>query len=301
MHRHSIIEERGSIDGKLFPFFIYETGKIRNVRKHDHDFWEIVYVYEGWGTCTIGDRTFEFHSRQLILTPPFISHSFLSHDDSRHRQVSIAAYSHVLEDISIAWAPIKELLDRIKKNQHFCITVPEESALDVERRIDSIRWEFLFRPRNCEVGIILDLTHLLISVDRFLYGGQESFRWFKDFPVFVCSALETIEISFHKIHGLDDILQGMKIDKRYFIRIFKKHVKLTPIAYLNRVRIEKSCEFLLHTHLPVVQIGMDVGFNDLRHFNRQFKNHTGVTPSEFRKRSPQDPALIRHANRFHSR
>ena len=298
MYRYSFSKDSNIID-KTFPFLIYKSEKVHSVREHDHEFWEFVYIYEGRGTCTIGDNSFAFHAHHIFLTPPLVSHTFESHANSRHRQVSIAVDSQLLESISIAWTPIKKMLEQIKQQHKYCIVIPEDNTENIEQRIEAMRREFVFHPENYKIEITLDLTHILISLNRFLYGSQRQFRGIQDLPPLVFSSLEKIEMSYHEISGLSDITPNIKVDKHYFIRIFKKHIGLTPINYLNRVRIEKSCELLLQTHLPIVQIGLDVGFNDLRYFNRQFKRYLGVTPTEFRKQAPKNITLQKSANRFH--
>jgi AraC-like DNA-binding protein len=51
---------------------------------------------------------------------------------------------------------------------------------------------------------------------------------------------------------------------------------------INTMRIEEAKRLLLESDLPITEIAMRLGFNDLSYFSQLFKKHEGVTPSEFR-------------------
>lgn len=59
----------------------------------------------------------------------------------------------------------------------------------------------------------------------------------------------------------------------------------TPIEYLNYYRLERASYLLTSTDLPVTQVAMDCGFNDLSYFIRSFKKYRGITPKKYRDRA----------------
>ncbi|MDD5704677.1 MAG: AraC family transcriptional regulator [Kiritimatiellae bacterium] len=269
--------------GAGLPFFIYSTGRLATIETHDHDFWEVVYVYEGRGTCTVGKQAIAFHSRQLILTPPFVPHRFEACAGSLHRQVSLAVYPPVLRQIPFLQSSVDDLLAWVAEGSRYAVAVPEGVAEEFERRIEAIQREFLLKPRGYEASIALDLGQLMVHAARLYRGDTDAFPQVGDCPLVVRQALAAIHTSYATIRGLRGIVPGIRIDQRYFIRLFKKHVGHTPVNYLNRIRIERSGELLLHTRQPVAQIAFDTGYNDLRHFNRQFRRIMGATPTAYRE------------------
>jgi AraC-like DNA-binding protein len=66
--------------------------------------------------------------------------------------------------------------------------------------------------------------------------------------------------------------------------IMKRYFKLSFKQYLNMVRIAETRRLLSSTDLPITEIALKVGFNNVTHFNRIFKIIAGVTPKEYRKR-----------------
>ena len=67
-------------------------------------------------------------------------------------------------------------------------------------------------------------------------------------------------------------------------RFFKMNMGLTIFEYLNQIKAEFACKLLMDNDLSILEVCLDSGFNNLSHFNKQFRKSTGVPPSEYRKR-----------------
>ena len=76
----------------------------------------------------------------------------------------------------------------------------------------------------------------------------------------------------------------MHVSTFYFCKIFKKVTGMTFTEYLGRVRVEKAKNLLLNPHLRISEIAYAVGFQSLTHFNRVFRELTGQSPTDFRKK-----------------
>lgn len=66
-------------------------------------------------------------------------------------------------------------------------------------------------------------------------------------------------------------------------RSFKQMTGSTPFAWLKKIRILKSCEWLLDSDKKISEICTLCGFNNISYYNREFLKLMKVTPSEFRK------------------
>ena len=78
-------------------------------------------------------------------------------------------------------------------------------------------------------------------------------------------------------------LAGM--NEQYFCRFFKKSLGKTPISYINDFRIRHATTLLCTTELPVTEVCLESGFNNLGHFMKEFKKATQFTPLQFRRQS----------------
>ena len=81
-----------------------------------------------------------------------------------------------------------------------------------------------------------------------------------------------------------------KMSPKSFCRFFKANTGKTLVEYVNELRIGEACRQLLETDLPVSEIALECGFNNLSNFNRRFLQLKGVSPREFRRQNPIDPA-----------
>ena len=67
------------------------------------------------------------------------------------------------------------------------------------------------------------------------------------------------------------------------IHLFKKHMGCTIAQYIAHQRVERAKEYLRYTNMRVIDIAAAVGCDSVTHFNRIFKQSTGVAPTEYRK------------------
>ncbi len=70
----------------------------------------------------------------------------------------------------------------------------------------------------------------------------------------------------------------------YLVRRFTADVGMSPLRYLARLRAERAAMALIRTDKPITQIGLDVGWDESHHFARRFKEHFGLTATEYRRR-----------------
>ena len=71
--------------------------------------------------------------------------------------------------------------------------------------------------------------------------------------------------------------------------LFRRQMGETPVEYKNRLRVEYAQKLLLsHPDMPIEQISDAAGYESAAYFRRRFKEHTGESPREFRKRNPKD-------------
>ena len=72
--------------------------------------------------------------------------------------------------------------------------------------------------------------------------------------------------------------------RRTLERRFKEATNNTPMAYIQRVRMEAAKNYFETTRMNINEVMFDVGYSDAKAFREIFKNNTGLTPGEYRKR-----------------
>jgi transcriptional regulator GlxA family with amidase domain len=97
-------------------------------------------------------------------------------------------------------------------------------------------------------------------------------------------AQEWLRDHFSIANPVEEMIKRSKLAERTFKRRFVSATGLTPIAYVQRLRIEDAKRRLERTDAPVDEISWRVGYEDPAFFRRLFKRTTGVAPGAYRKR-----------------
>lgn len=74
-------------------------------------------------------------------------------------------------------------------------------------------------------------------------------------------------------------------------RFFTKQMKQTPFSYINRYRIERSCELLVNTDISISEIALQTGYNSFSYYSKRFREIMNCSPSEYREKIRE---AIRH-------
>ena len=82
--------------------------------------------------------------------------------------------------------------------------------------------------------------------------------------------------------SLDDLSELVSCNSQYLCRFFREITGYTPIQYLVSYRIDRACELLADTTMPVLEISMECGFDNVSYFIRKFRQLKGCTPNQFR-------------------
>lgn len=93
-----------------------------------------------------------------------------------------------------------------------------------------------------------------------------------------------LQKNFNRGFRFDDVASENGMSPRNFVRRFKQATGEAPLAYLHRLRIEAAKEFLEEEYKTVQSIAVDVGYEDVTHFRKLFKRHTGISPNAYRQR-----------------
>jgi len=83
---------------------------------------------------------------------------------------------------------------------------------------------------------------------------------------------------------VDEMTRRSGLTPRTFKRRFAKATGLTPIAYVQTLRVEEAKRRLERSDTAIDQIGWQVGYEDPAFFRRLFKRTTGITPGSYRRK-----------------
>ena len=102
-------------------------------------------------------------------------------------------------------------------------------------------------------------------------------------PAYLTKLKQILDTRYDEFHTLEGLSEELKINKYRLCREFSAAFKVSPLKYLNNVRINKAKELLLETNDTIVSIGEAVGIDNTTHFINLFKKETGETPLKYRQ------------------
>ena len=87
------------------------------------------------------------------------------------------------------------------------------------------------------------------------------------------------------VHGITvkEVADLLGLDRSYFSAIFKEAIGIPPQKYLMKLRLEKAAELITVYNEKPSTAGFSVGYPDLYHFSKMFKQHFGVSPRHYQQ------------------
>lgn len=101
----------------------------------------------------------------------------------------------------------------------------------------------------------------------------------------VGEVIRFIDENFSKKLTLVDLARMTNYSSRHFTRLVRERVSVSPMEYLDTVRINRACDMLANTTLTVSEIGVRCGFDDSNLFSRHFRMRKNMSPTLYRRRA----------------
>jgi len=103
--------------------------------------------------------------------------------------------------------------------------------------------------------------------------------WVKELKAIIQDQIDT-QFTF----DLKKISSDLELNPSYLSREFSKYFEdLNFGDYVRKIRIDKAIKLILNSTYSLTEIAYLTGFSDQSHFTRIFKQHTGKSPSAYRK------------------
>jgi AraC family transcriptional regulator len=98
----------------------------------------------------------------------------------------------------------------------------------------------------------------------------------------ITAALRRMEARIADPHPLAALAAEAGMSRYQFLRGFAAVTGVTPHQWLLRARLRVAAQRLATTRVPVTELALDVGFDDLSNFIRSFRAEFGMSPRRFR-------------------
>lgn len=251
---------------------------------HYHDCYELYYLYSGERYYFIKDRTYHVESGSLVLIKPYEIHCTANFAQYGYDRLLINFKEDFIEDLLPVFKKTNPL-ECFENEINTIILNPREKQF-----IESLLETMISEKEN---GDLCDNPYIKVSLMQLLLFINKNHRYsFSDIHSYANSTHKSIsEITgyinnhYNENITLDTISDLFYISPCYFSRTFKKVCGISFSEYLNNVRVKEARKLLYKTDMSITRLAETVGFSSNSHFDRVFKNLTGMSPLAYRKAS----------------
>ena len=226
---------------------------------HLHQCFEIIILLSGQMKITVDDKIYILEKNEALLIFPNQVHA-LESTNSKH---VLCIFSPRLVQ-----AYITKLTDKIPISNKFC---PDEYLIGALEKLDA-------------ASSSADKKGVLYSLCGQFHKQSEYTAKKTDSEKLLYKTFAFVEENFNKDCSLLRLSKELGYDYSYLSRHFKKIVGIPFNSYVTNYRLSHACYLMENTEQTILQCAYNSGFSSLRNFNRCFKDHLKITPTEYLKK-----------------
>ena len=255
---------------------------------HYHPEFEIIYVEKSYGIRLMGSHIGNFHDGDLVFISPNVPHVWRNDHDfyQGNNNMYVEVYViHFREDALgkgfFELPEFKGIRELFKSGQRGLLVKGQEHK-EISGLIKKV-----YKAKGIErLTLFLKTlekfadvqTHELLSSPGYLIPINSSDR------DRINKVMDYLMEHYKRDVALKEAAQLINLNKSSFCRYFKSRTKKTFSQFLNEIRIAHACKLLAFNDMTVSQICYESGYNNISHFNRQFKQITGLTARKYARK-----------------
>lgn len=249
--------------------FFYENHQFNNDRmynsfllencdfpSHFHQTFELIFVSKGTLQVTINNETYTLHKDEVAFIFPNQIHSFSSAEHSR--------FVLLIFPPDMVNSFYKKYQDQIPINNVITYHPSPSETIQLKNMFD------------CK-SFLYQMCSQLIEQTEFISSSGI------DGNHLLYKLLTFVQKNYNEECLLSQAAEQFGYDYTYLSKYFQRKMDISFTSYLNQYRISQACVLLQTTNETFSSIATKCGYDNLRTFNRNFKNFTGITPTEYKR------------------
>ena len=235
----------------------------------------------GTGDLTIETEVFRYHDNMFTIIPKNIPHDTFSDGQVENRwEYLFIDVEHIIND-AFGFNPLlaQELIHGINSKASLINVEEELSIATIIRNIFEVMREQ--KPYANESAKHM-LVALLLQIARKNQDIGQAYQKLESDCSSVAMALDYITDYFYEPLKIEELAELSHMSEPHFRRVFKENMNMTPMDYINMVRIQMACEYMKKEHVSMEIIGEKVGYSTPSTFNRNFKKFLGISPYQWK-------------------
>jgi len=254
---------------------------------HYHSNFEISFITEGSGKRIVADSIEEFQPGDLVFIGKNLPHVWIADKEARtpsnrtlemvflqftssvlcSQLLNLPEFKYIAKALSFSERGIQIVGQTLNEVSEIMLQLPYLKSFD--RMLHFFKMMDIIGRSDTNIQLA-SKEYLKI---RFTTGNKR-----------IATIHEYLMNNYREEIDLKRLATLVNMAEGSLCRYFKINMGMTVFEYLNKIKIEFACKLLMDNDLSILEVCFDSGFNNLSHFNKQFKKNTNVPPKEYRKR-----------------
>lgn len=277
-----------------FPFNMirHDIQKNEVVHTHQHDFYEMVYVFKGKSRHELANHVYELSPGDVFFIEPEVSHSYIGDEHTETIIYNVIFQKSLLQqDLDIlcqipAFTDFFFLAPFLRKSAafypHFSIYGHDKDIF--ESHLIAIMNETNQKKPGYQLIIKTRFIECLVHLSRFHEQILTRKKPDQEHPEWLGTIISFLKQHYDQAFTLEQLSSMCGMSVSSFTTKFKNHTGKTLKEFKHDMQIEYACHHLKETNLKIVDICYHVGFDDLSFFYKVFRKKMKMTPLQYRKK-----------------
>ena len=271
----------GTKDDPFSTYHIENAGRSFQIPVHWHDEFEIIYVRSGFLTVSISGESYIGKTGEAFVVSPGNLHLM----GSQSGTVDYYTFLFPLKYISFRTDDMldEKLLEPLNSGHLMICPRVKDTAKELCEQLIEI---YMAKKDESESKIATQVRTKIILLQFILEMWKKGFIIEND-----TSGRNTVEkemVSYIQQNftgkiSLREFGEQFHLSEKYISRYFKEHFHITLSQYVTYLRLEHAKQLLQDTDIPVTDVAMQSGYQNVSYFIRSFQKAYAVSPLKYRK------------------
>ncbi len=256
---------------------------------HYHPELQLTLIIKSSGTAFVGDNIGEFREGDIYLLGSNLPHVFRNNPAFYENTQSLNVHT-----LSLYFRPnslgaeffklpethaINEVMQKTARGIKFKGALKEQLRKDIIEIQHKVGFDKLMH--------FLSMLNTMTKSSEYELLSSVSFQKIKEDGENrrIQNVFDFVMSNYSREISLEEVSDLSSMSVTSFCRFFKQRTNKTFTQFLNEVRIGHACNELIYSDYNINEIAYRCGYNNISNFNRQFKEITKLTPSEYSKKA----------------
>ena len=271
----------GTKENPFSTYHIRNEGRSFQIPVHWHDELEIIYVKSGCLTVSISGESYIGNAGDVFVVSPGNLHLM----GAQTGTVDYFTFLFPLKYISFRTDDMlnDKLLEPLNSGQLMISPRVRGTAKELCEQLIAI---YVAKNNESESKITAQIKTKIILLQFILEMWKQGFVIENDTSgrnMVEKEMVSYVQQNFTGKISLKEFGEQFHLSEKYISRYFKEHFHIALSQYVTYLRLEHAKQLLQDTDIPITEVAMQSGYQNVSYFIRSFKKAYGVSPLKYKK------------------